>query len=218
MNSSNKQVYSIVEIGSIVICSISFSALSMQDGVLRIIALALLCVPVFFVANKTSNFQSLQLQLGILPHRKGLIRWVILGILLGIGLAAWFRVHKGYAPFPGQLRSFVWIAILIGALEELIFRGFVQQQICHYIGWGSIILASAAHTAYKCSLFLVSPLASDYEWMLLGIYTLIGGMPFGLLRHVSKSVFPPLMTHVLFDIMVYGDYAQAPWWVWGIAS
>jgi hypothetical protein len=32
--------------------------------------------------------------------------------------------------------------------------------------------------------------------------------------HFSKSVLPALTAHVLFDILVYGDWAQLPWWVW----
>jgi hypothetical protein len=37
----------------------------------------------------------------------------------------------------------------------------------------------------------------------------------GLMRHFSGSVLPAVTAHVLFDILVYGDWAQAPWWVWG---
>ena len=40
------------------------------------------------------------------------------------------------------------------------------------------------------------------------------GLALGILRKRAGGVLPPVAAHVLFDIMAYGEYAQAPWWVW----
>jgi membrane protease YdiL (CAAX protease family) len=40
------------------------------------------------------------------------------------------------------------------------------------------------------------------------------GLILGVFKERSGSVWPPVTAHVLFDIVVYGEYGSAPWWVW----
>ena len=35
-----------------------------------------------------------------------------------------------------------------------------------------------------------------------------------LLKEYSKTTVVPIIAHVVFDIMVYGDRIVAPWWIW----
>jgi membrane protease YdiL (CAAX protease family) len=48
----------------------------------------------------------------------------------------------------------------------------------------------------------------------LVFWTFLGGLFFGTLRQVARNVAPALAAHAVFDVIVYGALAQAPWWVW----
>ena len=133
----------------------------------------------------------------------------------GIGLAFLFRYSAHRPLFLTSLQSFVLVAAAIGAAEELLFRGFVQGRLAR-LGWpAAVILAALAHTAYKTALFAFPPEDLVIRYATLASWTFMVGATFGLTRHFSRSLLPALTAHVLFDIFVYGDWAEAPWWVWG---
>jgi membrane protease YdiL (CAAX protease family) len=48
----------------------------------------------------------------------------------------------------------------------------------------------------------------------VALWTFVGGITFGLIRELSSSVIPPILAHAMFDLLVYGAVARAPWWVW----
>ena len=79
----------------------------------------------------------------------------------------------------------------------------------------AVVLAAAAHTAYKTALFAFPPEGVAIDLEFLAVWTLLGGVVFGVLRTLSGSVLPPVVAHVVFDIIVYGGNVEAPWWVWG---
>ncbi len=54
----------------------------------------------------------------------------------------------------------------------------------------------------------------QFDLFFLVVWTLVGGLLFGLLREKSGSAFPPLIAHAMFDIVLYGGLATAPLWVW----
>ncbi len=141
--------------------------------------------------------------------------WSGVGLVLGTGLALLFRFFFQQPLLLTALQPFVLSAAAIGAAEELLFRGFVQGRL-NRLGWpAAVVLASLAHTAYKSSLFVFPTDGWTTNFLALALFTFLGGSLFGWTRQVSSSVFPPLVAHVLFDILVYGDWASAPWWVWG---
>ena len=78
----------------------------------------------------------------------------------------------------------------------------------------AVVVAALAHTAYKTALFAFPPAGVAIDLRYLAVWTLIGGVVFGALRELSGSVLAPLAAHVVFDIIVYGENVQAPWWVW----
>ena len=47
-----------------------------------------------------------------------------------------------------------------------------------------------------------------YTWT-FGAFLLIG-----LLRYYAKSIVPAIIIHAIFDLLVYAENLQAPWWVW----
>lgn len=140
---------------------------------------------------------------------------ILIGTGIGIGGGLWHRSELGIAT-QGVIgvEPFVIVACLIGATEELVFRGWFQGKAIAF-GWPAAVIASAvAHAAYKTTLFVwpAGPVAVD----LAGVarWTLAGGIVLGLLRVMSGSVIPSIMAHAVFDFVVYRLVANAPWWVW----
>ncbi|MEA3367740.1 MAG: hypothetical protein U9R68_06475, partial [Planctomycetota bacterium] len=79
----------------------------------------------------------------------------------------------------------------------------------------AVVLAAGAHTAYKAALFVWPPAGIEIDYGFLILWTLAGGVAFGALRAWAGTVWPAVAAHVAFDIVAYGDAAEAPWWVWG---
>lgn len=137
-----------------------------------------------------------------------------IGCILGLLLGLWYRGAHGLSSFPGSLAPFVVSAALIGAAEELVFRGYIQGRIVGLGFWLAPSFAALGHTAYKCALFVFPPDGVEIDLSLLAILTFVVGIALGILRQLSGSVLPALSAHVLFDVLAYGDRPEAPWWVW----
>jgi membrane protease YdiL (CAAX protease family) len=180
--------------------------------------------------------------LGVPPISRRTVPWATLGAILGILLAVIFRtwglsggglpeaagpagsylgadgsdvLFVPYSPVPAPLQWFAVVAVLIGAAEELLYRGYVQGQLAP-LGWpAAVALAAAGHTLYKCGLFAFPPEGVAVNFTILAAATFLGGMAFGVLRQFSGGVIAPVLAHATFDLIVYGDHAQSPWWVWG---
>jgi membrane protease YdiL (CAAX protease family) len=136
------------------------------------------------------------------------------GLLLGGGLGVAYRLAWRLDVLPAGLEAFVVVACLVGAAEELVYRGYVQGRL-RVLGWpAAVVLAAVAHTAYKTALFVLPASPVDVNFAFLATWTLAGGIVFGLLREFSRSILPPVAAHAAFDLVVYGALAQAPWWVW----
>jgi membrane protease YdiL (CAAX protease family) len=140
--------------------------------------------------------------------------WMVAGVFLGIGLAFLLRFTSHQPIILTGLEPFVLTAMAIGAAEELLFRGFIQGRLAPLGWWAAVALAASAHTAYKVALFTFPPEGLEARLGILGLFTLLAGLFLGLLRHRSGSVLPALSAHVVFDILVYGDWQMAPWWIW----
>ncbi len=125
-----------------------------------------------------------------------------------------YRWSCARALFPGALLGFAPLAALIGGTEEIVYRGYVQGRARRLGVFPAVVLASLCHAAYKCALFALpaSPVQTDF--LFLATWTFLGGLVFGALRELAGSIAPALAAHACFDIVVYGDLAQAPWWVW----
>ena len=188
------------------------------------------------------------------------------GLALGAGLAMLYRWAWMPTVWPADFRGFVFVAMLIGAAEEVLYRGYVQGRVGVAMGVPRpvlpgrafpspltaegkgegdacvgrndspphpsplppgervvrrlasvavpVLLAAAAHTAYKTALFVWPPGFMEVDYGFLVTWTLVGGVAFGALRTVAGTVWPAVAAHVAFDLVAYGDAAQAPWWVW----
>jgi membrane protease YdiL (CAAX protease family) len=86
------------------------------------------------------------------------------------------------------------------------------------VSFAAVLLAAGSHAAYKTALFVFPPDGVTRQSQ--GALLFIAGVTFGFgvvlgwMRVRQGTIAAPLAFHVLFDLLVYGQYATAPWWVW----
>jgi membrane protease YdiL (CAAX protease family) len=181
---------------------------------LKLLAYAALVFSSLRISKKWVNLSEFNRLAGCNVEENNLALYTSAGCLAGIFLAIAYRDYLGTSLLPVKLGLFVLAAALIGGTEEFVFRGFLQGYTRQASGWGSVIFSSLAHTGYKWCLFISTAASNSTDLITLALWTFVAGILFGTLRHLSGSIFPPVAGHAIFDIIVYGEYSQAPWWVW----
>jgi len=155
--------------------------------------------------------------MGISSFTRKTILFTLVGLIVGVAGGLRHRAALGLPLYPsGGLQAFVIVACLIGATEELVYRGWLQGRI-RIFGWPvAVAMAAIAHGLYKTSLFAWPSGFSgvDMDCVRIGLQAAAMGIIPGLLREFSGSVVPAIMAHAAFDFIVYGAVAHAPWWVW----
>ena len=199
------------------VCSIAllvFSWFIHYDFPALLISVAALLITAYIFSRNILNFSDLRKKIGDFTSGENLLLLGSGGLLSGILVAMLYRWSIDLNLVPHSFHYFVIIAALIGAMEELVFRGFIQEQVRNLNGPFSVLFSTLSHTGYKCCLFL-SPMALyDIDVLNLAFWTFLFGLLFGTIKHLTKSIVPSLIAHAIFDIWVYAEFVKAPWWVW----
>lgn len=146
-------------------------------------------------------------------HRKVLL-FCLLAIPVGALLGMLTRNTFDIALFPVRFTLVAVVAPLVGAFEELIFRGFIQGHLRPIGRYFSVVYASSVHTCYKLLVILTLSVPLQFDFFFLVFWTFFGGLLFGTLREFSQSTLPAVVAHAVFDVVVYGGLATMPVWVW----
>lgn len=163
----------------------------------------------------TSRQDSLWKLLGMDELTLRIILFTGVGLLLGSAFGIFTRKHFNLSLFPVSLSLVAVLAPLTGAMEELVFRGYIQGKLNRLNPIFALIYAAIAHTVYKLLVIYSLGRPQEFDFLFLAQWTLLGGLAFGLLRYFSRSIYPPLMAHAIFDVLVYGGSVVLPFWVWG---
>lgn len=151
---------------------------------------------------------------GIKQLNRKILLYILPAIALGLFLGMLTRNRFELTYIPAGLTGIALVAPIIGAMEELIFRGFFQGQLRPVGRISSIISASAFHTSYKLLVILTLAIPLQFDFFFLIFWTFLAGLLIGTLRELSGSAIPPVIAHAVFDIILYGGLAIAPVWVW----
>jgi membrane protease YdiL (CAAX protease family) len=200
-----------------IICSLGlfvFSYFIRYELPHRLLSFAALTIPAYIIGKNLKSFSALIRITGESGFQKRIFLYCIAGIFFGTLLAILYRWDLEISIIPKSMHYFVLVAALIGATEEFVFRGFIQQHVSVLNAPFSILFGTLSHTGYKCCLFLSPTVSPEIDIGFLALCTFLAGILFGTIRHFSKSILPSLIAHALFDIIVYAEYIRAPWWVW----
>jgi membrane protease YdiL (CAAX protease family) len=200
-----------------VICSFAFMLFAFFIHFkfpVNLISFFALLLPAYLISKNLNSLQDLRKITGEIPTLNYLILFTIIGLSGGLGLGIMYRWHLDAPLIPKSIQWFAITAALVGSMEELVFRGYIQDSVKNYGPVISVSISTFSHTAYKCCLF-ISPMAlMKTDIGFLAFWTVLAGLIYGTIRHYSKSIIPSLVGHALFDILVYAEFVKAPWWVW----
>lgn len=174
--------------------------------------ISLLCLAALFLSMAPwflhASYDELKDVLGF--HRCPAI-WIVAGTLDGVLLGMLLRWVNEKPLIISSVEPFLLVAAAIGITEELVFRGYIFGRLqSSYGNLTSVSLSSFFHTAYKLAIFLPF---SSIPLLHLGLITFLAGMVLGYSRVTTKSIWPCVAFHAVFDLWVYGDQTT-PWWVW----
>lgn len=142
------------------------------------------------------------------------INWILVATILTFFLAIYSRIDDGLPAIPTKIGGFVIVAVLIGFVEEVVFRGFVQGGAQQWNQKGAIVLASVSHAGYKALLFVFPLQHLNNSALELFGYTFLAGLILGYSRYITGSLWPAILAHCFFDFWLYMEQSSAPWWVW----
>jgi membrane protease YdiL (CAAX protease family) len=200
-----------------ILCSLGlmvFSYFIHHPFPVRLFSFAALLPAAYIIGKNVKTIPDLKKITGDMQFPKTGLLWSLVGITGGILFAVLYRWYLEIPVFPESIYVFALFAALIGSLEELVFRGFIQEHVKSLNGPLSILFSTVAHTGYKCCLFLSPMVLINTDIGFLAFWTFLAGSIFGSIRHFSGSIIPSLVAHAIFDIVVYAEFLSAPWWVW----
>ena len=179
-----------------------------------LISLVGLLISVVVIVRDVHSFRDFSHLFGFKGNSNTTIYYLPLGILIGLIFGFVYRKYLNLNIIPAQLTGFAFIAVTIGSTEEALFRGYFQTNIRKINVLLSIVLATTAHTVYKYLIFLPYIHQPDININFIVIWTFMGGLVFALLKEFSESTIFPVISHAFFDLLVYGDSFNTPWWIW----
>jgi len=192
-----------------------FAVFIQEESYLRFVAFGGLLLASLVISTIIVKAESPLDIFGLDRFNKRILLFCIAGIFIGMIPAFCGRYSYDLPDFPASLTIIALVSPLIGITEELFFRGYIQGRLRIIGVVGSVSVASAAHAVYKLLvLWSVNDLVEVNFLALVGL-TFGFGLIAGLLRAGSRSVFPALVAHASFDILMYGDFTSMPVWVWG---
>ncbi len=169
-----------------------------------------------FIISRNINHQLISFaQLFKNTFKTRTIIYLFIGIQMGLTAAMYYRGSITMPVLPNLIKPFSIIAVSIGITEELFFRGFIQTQLNRINTYWAILFAAFTHTAYKTSLFISPATIIPHENIpFFMIASFIAFIILGILKQQSKNLLPSIIAHAAFDLVVYAEITQTPWWVW----
>jgi len=205
----------LIESGIFIIGLLTFTYFVQEPNRVWIIAIAALALAIYPLVSQYKRSPSLTGFFGFGKWRAEHRLYLAIAVLGGALLGMVYRDYLDLAILPRDLRWFVLVSMSIGATEELLFRGYLQTRLAKINVFFAIAITSIAHTAYKILIFVSHDSGLEIHFSGLLIWTLAFGLVIGWVKEKAGTTLIPLIAHITFDLIVYGDYIDAPWWVWG---
>jgi membrane protease YdiL (CAAX protease family) len=131
----------------------------------------------------------------------------------GVPRQAWLAHAYWFLGDPGELEERFWVPWLIGLapmLDEIVWRGWLQDQLSKAMGgirgWLMTALLYAVQTA-PTIIALRDPVAGPNP--LLFATALVAGLLFGFLTHVTQRATPAMIAHAAFSYFILLQFRPA---------
>ena len=190
-----------------------FTYFAQQKGLIFLLSFPGLILSAVIVVLRANNWRDIQEVFGLRRIRNENSYFIPVSILLAVFFSILYRNSLKLDLIPNHFTAFVILAAMIGATEELIFRGYIQLRSREFGVILAVLLAALTHTAYKYVLFSSLSDIEPINMAMLVFWTMVVGLVLGIMKEISGSCYVPILFHVTFDILVYGDGAIETWWV-----
>jgi len=204
----------LIKSGALIISLWLFALTSPLPFPLKILSMMSLLGAAFLIGNLHLTIPEVTFHRNLWKPRPNLGWYILVTVLISLFLSSVARQTSGLPFLPVQTGRFVFVAVFIGIMEELVFRGFVQGSIAVQNQKLAIIIAALGHAGYKAFLFVNQHASIDISLSSLFGVTFLAGILMGLSRYWSGSLWPAILAHGFFDFWLYGELDVAPWWVW----
>ena len=109
--------------------------------------------------------------------------------------------------------SAIALVVATATGEEVFFRGYIQRRISGAIHpFFAIVLVSLVVAIYKMTIT-----SEGWSWegaIVIGGVSALGCIWTGLLFHWSGSLVAPIICHVSWDLLVFGNQSARPYWLY----
>jgi membrane protease YdiL (CAAX protease family) len=189
-----------------------FALLVMMPGILKLLAVIIVVADAFLV-SRWLNISADVEGLFRIRYNPRFMLYIILAIIIGLIAGIFERSTYMLSIFPTTIYPFVILSIFIGATEEFIFRGMIQTAIEKFDPVIAIVFGALVHAAYKALLFIQPGMQGNADPAELFMWSSQAFLVLGVIKTFSKSLWPPIIIHVIFDFMYYADQPKVPWWI-----
>ncbi len=107
-----------------------------------------------------------------------------------------FNVETNFRWFREHLLSYLYLALLLPVLEEIVFRGFIQEQLSKVFDnrrLGMLSYANIATSVIFCALHFF------YHHPVWAALVFIPSLIFGYCKDQYKTLIAPIILHVFYN-------------------
>lgn len=104
-----------------------------------------------------------------------------------------------------QTAYLTFLVVWAGFGEELYFRGYLHEALGRKLRGAAVVALSSFLFGVRHAMQLTF-LGHDYPWAAAAVWVLFGtlfGIPLGILYMRTKSLWPPIMAHYVFNIVPF---------------
>ncbi len=134
------------------------------------------------------------LRLSDVGIKKTHLLWVVVGVVLGVVYGYSEYIVIGVAPvFPRFIIASFFVFLLLGIVEELIFRGVLQSSLAGINPLFAILLSSLVFATMH-SIWI-----EPFEY----VFTFYVGVVLAFVYHKTGSLAMPVATHIVINIVLF---------------
>jgi len=164
-----------------------------QQYLLPAVYSTILALCLWHIYQKKLSFSALGFK------KKKWLKYVLIGIAIGIpmGVGEYFVIYPAPA-FPTfevkyLLRDLFYMLAFVGLGEELLFRGLLQSDLTHALGWKwGVVLASLMFAVMHLTWRSIPEL----------FFVFLAGMILGYLYYKTKSLVAPIVMHGIGNVIL----------------
>lgn len=123
-----------------------------------------------------------------------------------LGLVFLLDVPTQFDWFSQHIGSFLILSVLMPILEEIVFRGLIQEKLAQITGHASLARISAANLITSLLFVIFHLINHPPVWALLVLFP---SLVFGYSKDKYKCLAAPILLHITYNAVYYVTFGMA---------